>query len=487
MGIRQKATEGLFWSAAQTWGARAVTFVVTLVLARLVLPEAFGLVAYASVFVGFIELFLDQGFSAAIVQLPQLEDEHLDTAFWFNLLTGGLFTAVGVVVSGLVAKLFDEPRLAPIVAWLSLSYLLGAFSRVQEAILRRDLAFRRLAVRSLTATSISGVVAIIIAFLGFGVWSLVVKTLAFGLVSGAVLWRVSNWRPCFHFSRRHLQELFAFGISMVGSNIAGFLSRRSDDFLIGYFLGPVALGYYTIAYNLLMIMTELVVVVPNAVLFPAFSRLQAERARMERSFYEVAQVMSIVAFPLFLGVSILAPEVVLVLYGENWSPSIPVTQVLMLIGILHSAFYVYGSVLNATGKPSWRFGILSFIAILNVVGFAVAVQWGIVAVAAAYVIVSYLASPLYFHLVRRLTGVSSRTYIRQLVPALVSSLAMIAVMLGLKYTLAEELGLYVRLVTLVLSGAFAYLLCLRLIRPSFYRQILEYAHQALPSLISRKA
>ena len=104
MNVRQKATEAVFWSAAQAWGARAIAFLVTLVLARLVLPEAFGLVAYASVFVGFVELFLDQGFSDAIVQFPRLEDEHLDTAFWFNLLAGSLFAVVGVAASALVAS-----------------------------------------------------------------------------------------------------------------------------------------------------------------------------------------------------------------------------------------------------------------------------------------------------------------------------------------------------------------------------------------------
>jgi PST family polysaccharide transporter len=200
--------------------------------------------------------------------------------------------------------------------------------------------------------------------------------------------------------------LYAFGIHMVGSNFVDFFSRRSDDFLIGYFLGPTALGYYTIAYSLLVAMTDLLIVVPSAVAFSAFSRLQSERARMQSSFYEATHLMSIVAFPIFFGMLILAPEVVLVLYGENWSPSIPVIQILMLIGLLHSAFYLYGNVLKAVGKPSWRFGILSLIAILNVLGFALAVKWGMVAVAAAYVFVGYLVSPLYFQMIRSVIPLS---------------------------------------------------------------------------------
>src|SRR5574341_866507 len=232
MGLRQKAAKGVVWSAAQSWGIRLITFLVTLVLARILLPEAFGLVAYATVFIAFAQIFVDQGFSDAIVQCPQIEREHLDTAFWINMLTGALIALVGVISSGAIAKLFREPQLAPIVSWLSLSFIFSGLSSVQQALLRRQLAFKSLALRSLLATIAGGVVAIGMALLGYGIWSLVAKILVSNLVSAIALWQVSDWRPGFRFSKRHFKDLFSFGINIVGGNFVDFFSLHSDDFLI---------------------------------------------------------------------------------------------------------------------------------------------------------------------------------------------------------------------------------------------------------------
>lgn len=487
MSLRQRTATALVWSAAQAWGLRAVTFVVLLVLARHVAPEAFGLVAMASVVTAFAQIFLDQGFSDAIVQRPELENQHLDTAFWTNTLASVLLTAACMAMSGLIARLFHEPALAPVVRSLSLSFLFGALSSVQEALLRRRLAFKSLALRSLVATVSGGVVAVIMAFLGFGVWSLVARALVSGLTGTIALWQASHWRPHLSFSLKHFRELFAFGASMVGSSFVDFFNRRADDLLIGFFLGATALGYYTLAYNLLLMMTDAFASVPNNVLFPAFSRLQKDTARMQRSFYEITQWSSIVALPAFIGVAVLAREFVTALYGPAWAPSVPAVQVLMFVGILHSACYFFGDVIKAAGKPAWRLGILSLTAVLNVAGFAIAVRWGITAVAVSYALVGYLVAPFYFLLVRRLIQVNPGAYLRQYVPALIGSLAMVAAVLGLQRVLAEGLGLIPHLITCVVAGGLAYLVALTLAAPSLPRRALELAHLVLPASRSRQA
>jgi O-antigen/teichoic acid export membrane protein len=486
MNLRQKAAKGIVWSAAQTWGVRAISFLIMLVLARLVLPEAFGLVAYASVFIAFAQIFVDQGFSDAIVQCPKLELEHLDTAFWISLLAGALLTVVGIVASGAIAQLFREPKLAPIVGWLSPSFIFSALASVQQSLLRRQLAFKSLAVRSLAATIVSGLIAVSMAFLGYGVWSLVAKLLVGNLTYAVILWQVSDWRPGFRFSTRHFRELFSFGISILGGNCVDFFSLHADDFLIGYFLGSIVLGYYSLAYNLLIAMTDLLVAVPNVVVFPVFSRLQSELTRIKQLFYQVTQLQSIVAFPVFLGMSVTAPEVVTCLYGQRWNPSIAVVQILMLMGILRSASYFYSSVFKAGGKPSWRFGIWSLTALLNVIGFALVVRRGITAVAAVYVFIGYMLLPLYFLMIRSLIQVTVRTHLKQYVPALCSSLVMVVIILSLKYILGDNLGLSVRLFIFVLVGALTYLSVLRLIQPLLYKQMLDFARLALPRLVSRE-
>jgi PST family polysaccharide transporter len=314
----------------------------------------------------------------------------------------------------------------------------------------------------------------------------VAKLLVTAIVNMLMLWQVSNWRPGFRFSIVRFRELFLFGINIVGGNFVDFISVHSDHFLIGYFLGSVALGYYTLAYNLLIVTTDLLISVPNAVAFPLLSSLQTDPAGVKRAFGQVILLQSIVAYPIFLGITALSSELIVQLYGTPWIPSIPVLQLLMLIGIVRSAMYIYSSVFRAAGKPSWRFWIYLLTAILNVIGFALFVRLGIVAVAASYVIVSYLLMPLYFFMIRNLIGVSIRSHLSQYGPAIVSSLVMFVVVYGLKSVIGEQMILLIRLSIFVLTGAATYLLALRLTHPPAYKEMVGVAQSALNGLLLRQ-
>jgi len=481
MELKQKALKGIIWSGAQTWGGRAVSFIVFVVLSRLLTPEAFGLVAMASLFITFIQTFQDQGFGDAIIQRSDLQQEHLDTAFWTNLLTGVLLTLVSIICSGLIATLFHQPQLVPIIRWLSLSFILAGLSSTQQAILRRQLAFKELTLRSVSAIFVGGVIGVVLAFLGFGVWSLVTQTLINGLVGIMVLWRVSHWRPSFHFSKKHFHDLFTFGVNIIGMNILNFFNRHADDLLIGYFLGPTLLGFYTIAYKLFGTMTELLTSVTNAVAFPTFSRLQNDSERMHRAFYQAVHYTSLIAFPAFIGMAVVAPELIPTLFGPQWTISIPVLRVLAFIGILLSIFYFHNSLVIAIGKPSWRLGMIFLNAITNVIAFAIAVRWGIIAVAAAYVIRGYLISPIEFWMVRKLAKIDLGFYFHQFIGPLAGSLAMTAVILGLEYLWTDALSIQLQLAIYVITGSIIYLLTVRLLEPSLWPGIKNLLRLVLPA------
>jgi len=480
MGLKQEAVKGVVWSAAEKWGIRGITFFVQLVLARLLMPEEFGLVAYAAVFTSFISLFVDSGFSDAIVQFGKLDREHLDTAFWFSVLSGFAMALVCFAGADLVATLFHEPRLSLILRWLSPAFICGGLNSVQGSLLRRQLAFKALTMRTLIAVVASGIVAVVLAFLGAGVWSLVVKSLVGSVISVITLWQVSKWRPSFHFSWKHFKELFSFGINITGGDLVDYFSTNADNFLIGYFLGTTALGYYSMAYNLLIMLTDLLVTVPNKVAFPIFSRIQNDLGRFKSAFYEATQLQSFLAFPVFLGFLVVAPEAVKVFYTEKWIASVPVIQVLMVTGITRSASFFYSSVFRASGKPSWRFGIYALTAVLNVVGFLIVVRMGIVAVAISYAVVSYVLMPIYFYLIQKLVPITLRGHLIQYSAAFVSSLFMVGAVVGVRYILGENLTVLIRLIIMVLAGGGIYLLSIRIIRPVMFTKILELLKMALP-------
>lgn len=484
MELKQKAVKGVFWSGAQIWGARAVSFIIFALLSRLLTPQAFGVVALASLFIIFVQTFQDQGFGSAIVQRGDLEPDHLDVAFWTNLAFGAALSLVSISASGFIAGLFHEPQLAIIIRWLSLSFIFMGLSSVQQAILRRNLAFKILAMREILAVLVSGIIGVILAFLGFGVWSLVAQKLINLLVGVAILWSISNWRPGFRFSRKHFFELLSFGSNIVGINILNFLNGHADDILIGYFLGPTMLGFYTIAYKLFGIMKDLLTSVTNSVAFPTFSRLQDDPERMRRAFYKILYFTGLMAFPIFIGMSIIAPELIPVLFGPQWMLSISVLQVLTFIGILHSIFYFHDSLLNALGKPSWRLGMIFLNAVSNVIAFAIAVRWGIVAVAAAYVIRGYLLSPIEIWMVNKLAKIDLGIYFHQFVAPFWGSLAMTVTILGLKYLIGNTLSLHIQLAVYILVGGIFYLLVVQLMAPSLRQQLTKLILLVLPEKYS---
>lgn len=481
MNLREKAAKGVVWSVIQKWGRELITLITFIVLSRLLPPEAFGLVAMATVFTAFMEIFLDQGTSAAIVQHPEITQDHLNTAFWTSVITGVLLTVMGVAFSGVIASFYDEPRLAPILMWLSVSFVVIALSSTQIAILQRELAFKNLAARSLAAAAVGGIVGVGMAFAGYGVWSLVGQNLANGIAAAVVLWSTSDWRPGFGFSKKYFKELFSFGISIVGNNILTFFTRRSDDFLIGYFLGPVMLGYYTIGYRLLLVIIRLVTGIINSVAFPTFSRLQDNLERMRNAFYQVTQYTSLLAIPAFIGLAVLAPEIVPVFFGEQWMPSVPVMQILAMIGILQSVLFFNGSVMKATGKPNWYLGIMLLTAICSIIGFLITVQWGIYAVAASFVIAGYLVAPVSYYVLHKLINIDLKTYLLQFAAPLMASLLMAAVIIGLKYLFRDmEINKYLELIIYVAVGAITYLIAISLLAKDLSRQVLELLKLVVP-------
>jgi O-antigen/teichoic acid export membrane protein len=478
MSIKQKAIQGVIWSAIQNWGSQAGSLVVFFVLARLLSPDTFGLVALANVFVVFMQIFLHQGFAQALIQRQQLDPEHLDTAFWTNVGIGCLLAIVGLTGAEHIAGWFNQPQLTPILRVLSLVFIVNSLNDVQQAVLERQFAFKSVAIRSLLAVVISGGVGIGMAIAGFGVWSLVGQQLIYETVAVAVLWGASDWRPGWRFSVAHFQDLFSFGVNILGSNFLNYINTRADDFLIGYFLGPTALGYYAIAYRVLTVMTQLLVSTIAQVALPTFSRLQEDLEKFRRAFYTATQLTSFVAFPTFLGMAVMARELVLVLFGEQWLPSVPVMQVLALAGILRSVTFAKGSVFMALGKPGWQFRLSLLNAVLNITGFLIAVRWGILAVAASYVIRAYSVFPLGQWLLSKLTQIRLSVYLRQFIAPLLASGVMVAIMLAVKYWFTPILNPLLLLMTCSVIGAIVYSAAIRVTSPRLFQQVLDIVRLA---------
>lgn len=468
--LRHAALRGTFWSAVQQMGDKGIQLPVLLVLARLLPPESFGLVALAVAYVEFVQLFLNQGLTAAIVQRDKLQREHLDSAFWGNIVFGALLGGASFVSAGSIAALLGEAELDSIVRWLSISFLLTALSAVQGAILRRGLQFKMLAVRSISGQMTAGVVAIVLALSGFGVWSLVGMQLVNPAVGVFLLWKASDWRPRFSFSYRHYRELLAFGVSIMGVQILAFLRRRADTFLIGSFLGAAALGYYSIARQLINGVSALLTgsVVPVA--WSMLSRLQKDPVRLAKAIYQATALLALVTWPAFLGIAAIAPEFVPTLMGSRWLPSVPILQAFAIAEVVVSISGLNFTAITAMGNTGWRVGLEALVAIVTLVAIVVALPYGIVTVAWAYAASYYLLLPFQLWAVVRLLPITTWAYLRQHLPAVLCAVPMVGAIFGLRSLPLDRLDGPILLAVLVILGVFVYCSALFLAVPATARQ-----------------
>lgn len=482
MDLRRAALRATFWSAIQQAGDKGIRLPVYLVLARLLPPEAFGLVALAAVYIDFIELFLNQGLTSAIVQREDLREEHLDSVFWGNMAFAIALSGMSLSTAGVFARIVNQPGLESVVRWLAIAFVLTGLSAVQGAILRRELRFKVLAIRSLVSQTISGIVGIALAVAGFGVWSLVAMLLLNQGLSVLLLWRASDWRPCFRFSLDRYREMFAFGVAIMSVNVVQFLRKRADNLLIGAALGATALGFYSMARQIMNGVAALASGIVGPVVWSTLPRLQRESGRLGRAIYQTAEMLAVMTWPAYLGIAVVAPELVDVVLGDRWLPIVPVIRAFALAAVVQSVNGLNLTAITAIGETRWRVGIEMGVAAATLAAIATALPFGTTAVAWAFAASLCLALPVELRIVSRLLPITQGSYLRRLLPPVAASMAMVGIILATRQMLAGVVAGPGMLAALVLAGGVAYAGLLRVIFPGITRRALNNLTRAVEAV-----
>jgi O-antigen/teichoic acid export membrane protein len=468
--LRSLVVSGLRWKGASQVLIQIFSFASTLILARLLTPRDFGLAGLATVFAGLAFLFADLGLGASIVQRQKLTEEDRSTAFWSNAGLGLVLTVAGVGLSWPLADLYRQPDAQPLFAVISLTFLFTALGTTQGALLIRSLSFRSLELRTIVATSASVVIGIGVAVLGYGPWAIISQSLAGSGVSTLLLWRSSPWRPRFIYSSGSLRHLLGFGGLVFGTNLVRYFERNVDNFLIGRFRGPAALGAYGIAYNVMLVPLMKIVLPVQAVFFPFMSRIH-EPKEVGGLWLRTSRILAAVVVPGLLGLAIVAPDFVDVVLGEKWQASIHVLQILAWVGMIQIAAAETTNLMQALGRAGivFRYAIVS--AILSIAGFAIGLHWGIIGVAIGYAIANTLLIPFYVTIGGRAVGVSLGTYCRAFSGVVQAAAVMGLVVLGLRLALLDRLAAGPRLVVLIAAGIAVYLPLCRWRAPEIVQEI----------------
>lgn len=351
MSLRQKTIRGVIWAYGAFVGGRAVNLLTTAILARLLVPESFGLIGFALIVLNFLEAARGLGLNDALIYNDDRVDAAADTAFWLNVALGIAQFSLALLLAPLAQAAIDDPLIVPMLQIMALSFLFTGLMQTHDVLLQKELAFGRRYLPDLLSTIVKGIVSIGLALNGFGVWSLVIGHVVNSIVWMIILWTLNGWRPRWRFDRSKAGDLWRYGRHIFALNLLSIVLTQGNGLIIGAGLGAAQLGYYTIALRLPEIVIINISMVLTRVIFPAFVKIKDDRDQLLRGFLKTTQYTAFLTAAAGFGMAATAPEIVIVIFGDQWAPAVPIFQVLALLGFTSTLAWNAGDVLKAVGRP----------------------------------------------------------------------------------------------------------------------------------------
>lgn len=348
--LREKTINGFFWQLGQKISCQLISFGISVVLARLLSPNDYGVVAICSMFLMLVGIIIDGGLGTALIQKKDIDEIDFNTVFYAGTVFSFIIYAITFVIAPFIAVLFDNEQITPVIRVLAILMPVGTLSSVQSAFIQRQMAFRKYFISSLYGTIASGCIGLIMAFMGFGVWALVGQSLVNTLTNTIVLFIINQWRPKWMFSWERFRILFSFGWRMVAVNVLNAFFYQLKGYVIGYKYSASDLAYYNRGEGLPGILYNNISSTINTVLFPALSNLQDDKQAIKHALARSMRTTCFFLMPALLGLAAISDKLVLTIFTEKWAAAIPFMQVICFIScsdILGMANY---QAIKALGK-----------------------------------------------------------------------------------------------------------------------------------------
>ncbi|MGF1476083.1 MAG: lipopolysaccharide biosynthesis protein [Geminicoccaceae bacterium] len=481
--LGRKSFVNVAWSYTSFLGSKLFGFVAIVVLARLLGPEDFGLMGFCIIAIAYLQVLSRFGLGAALISRIEDVNRFANAIFFLGIANGFLFWTVAWLSAPSIAAFFEQPEVASLLPVLALALIIEAFSVVPDGFLQRELRFRAKLVPDFGRGVVKGTTAIILAFQGYGVWSLVIGHLAGSLTFTILVFAVRPWRPRRDLDPQVCRDALWFGVHLVGAEAIGAIRNNLDAMLVGKFLGAAALGLYTLAFRIPDLVIRSANMVTGVVLHPIMSSLQHDRDVLRQYYYGCLRYLALFVLPAGAGIAVIADPFVRTLYTDEWLPVVVPMQCLAVALAISTIGFLPGTIYKAINRPD----TLSYTAALKLPLMAVtlwfAVPWGINVVAASQIglAVSYLLIDLLVlnHMIRISFG--------QIVRAMVPGLVVCILVVGSTLATAEmvENQPLLELVVVTLCGAFVYVVALRFVSAELFvelkRALAERKNVAAPS------
>src|SRR5690625_2495504 len=388
--LKSQASKGVIWTAAERFGQQLIQAVIFVILARLLTPEDFGLIAMIMIFFAVSQSFIDSGMGQALIRLKEITDEDRSTVFWFNLLISLLFYGLLYISAPAIARFYEQPDLVELTRVMGLAVIFFGIAIVQRSEMTQQLEFKKQAFAQIPAVTIAGITSVTLAYLGYGVWALAFQYLLLALVSSLILWVQQPARIHFAFYKESFKNLFGFGYKLLLSGLLNTIYGNIYKLVIGKFFAAATLGFYTQAQNVKRLASQNLIAVIQKVTYPLLSKTADDPKRMKRGYRQVIQTSTFIIFPGMVLLFIFAEPLMVYVLGEQWQPATPFLQLICVYGILYHLHAINLNVLKVMGRSD-LFLKLEIIKKINItIGIVVGLQFGIWGLLITQVCASYI-------------------------------------------------------------------------------------------------
>ncbi|MCF6142095.1 lipopolysaccharide biosynthesis protein [Flavobacterium sp. K77] len=377
MSLKKQALSGVFWSSLQLFGTQGIGLVVSIILARLLLPAEFGLIAMLGIFMGLAATLINSGLTSSLIRSENLDEEDYSTVFYFNLVVSGLLYVLFILVAPFIADFYNQPVLTAVVRVYSVTFVINAFSAIQITRLNKNMDFKTQLKVSIPSLILGCSIGIAMAYYGYGVWSLVWSAIIQALASTVQLWYFAKWKPLWVFNKEKFHYHFHYGIKLMFSGILDILFVNAYTIIIGKFFAPAQVGFYNRAESLQMFPVSAINSIIGKVTFPLFATIQNDDVRLKMVYKKIMQMVLFLVTPTLVLMAVLADPLFRFLLTEKWLPAVPYFQILCFNGILYPIHSYNLQILNVKGRSDLFLKLEIVKKILTVVIILISFQFGI--------------------------------------------------------------------------------------------------------------
>lgn len=477
--LQQKTKKGLVWSMIERFATQGVQFLFGIILARLLSPDDYGIIAMPLVFLAIAQCIIDSGFSTALIRKPELTEDDLSTAFYFNIGIGILCYAVLFFSSPLIADFYHTPILSSLLKVTALAVLFNPLCAVQQAILTRKIDFKTQAIVSLSGAVVSGIVGLYMAYNGFGVWSLVFQQVGGYVMRTILLWILGKWKPKRKWSWESFHYLWGFGSKMLGSGLLDTIYNNIYPIVIGKYFSAQDLGNYTRAQQFSSLPSSNVTGVLQRVTFPVLSSIQNEDERLARNYRKILKLSAFLIFPLMLILSAVADPLIRVLLSDKWEGCIILLQILCFSLMWYPIHAINLNLLTVKGRSDLFFRLEVFKKIIGVSIMVVTIPHGIIWMVSGGIVSSMISLIINTYYTGKLINVGYLMQMGDLLPIFGVSFAVWIIVHG---SMMMSSNIYVQLIIGCLVGVIVYLVLAKL----FLRTEWEDAMSMVPDRLNIK-